>query len=110
MCIRDRGKDRRHYGKVGEWARYAGLRHVSERDPEADGLLTYTACRARWLIRKHALAVKGGSVEATAARTVAASALWPHRDFKTFEAALFSLLAWTDSLIAQDTFQDIVTA
>jgi hypothetical protein len=54
--------------------------------------------------------VKGGSVEATAARTVAASALWPHRDFKTFEAALFSLLAWTDSLIAQDTFQDIVTA
>jgi hypothetical protein len=71
---------------------------------ELDG----SSVSARWRI--HALAVKGGSVEATAARTVAASALWPHRDFKTFEAALFSLLAWTDSLIAQDTFQGIVTA
>jgi hypothetical protein len=71
---------------------------------EPDG----SSVSARW--RVCALAVKGGSVEPTAARSVSASVLWPHRDYKTFEGALFSLLAWTDSLIAQDTFQQITTA
>jgi hypothetical protein len=31
--------------------------------------------------------------------------LWPNRDFKTFEGALFGGLAWTDSLIAQAKYQ-----
>jgi hypothetical protein len=34
--------------------------------------------------------------------------LWPHRDHKTFEGALFSGLAWTDSLIAQARFQKVL--
>jgi len=68
---------------------------------ETDG----SSASPRW--RMHALAVRGGSVEPVAARSVSSTVLWPHRDHKTFEGALFSLLAWTDSLIAQDTFQDI---
>lgn len=59
----------------------------------------------RW--RVHALAARGGSVNPSEGRSVSATVLWPHREYATFAGAVFSLLAWTDSLIAQDRYQEI---
>jgi len=61
----------------------------------------------RWRI--HALAALGGSVNPSTSRSVSATLLWPHREYATFSGALFCLLAWLDSLIAQDKFQAVVT-
>ena len=59
--------------------------------------------------RVHALETRGGSVNPSEARSVSATVRWPHREYATFAGAVFSVLAWLDSLIAQDRFQEIVT-
>jgi hypothetical protein len=38
---------------------------------------------------------------------IGASALWPHRDHKTMEGAVFNLLATLDGLLAREEFLDI---
>jgi hypothetical protein len=60
---------------------------------------------ARW--RVHALGTRGGSIDPLEGRSVSATVLWPHREYATFSGAVFCVLAWLDSLIAQDRFQEI---
>lgn len=58
--------------------------------------------------RLHALAVKVGHPEAENNRSAAAQVVWPHREHKTFEGALFALLALLDASLSQQSFLEAV--
>jgi hypothetical protein len=59
-----------------------------------------------WFV--HALAVPRWTLLSNTQPAVSAFIRWPHRDHKTFDGALFSLMALIDAEFGKRTFQEIL--